>query len=200
MYSLTLNFWVLRITKKKSTLTYTPTKTSTITQKYKFVNTQELLQLGIIQSLIHIVGFVTLQRRGWIFFFAPQTSPKCHSINFVEIPLCQKYRIAFWRLIGKIFFCEELFNIIVLYDITSLFTNVPLDETIILFTEKAFSNNWFNATYNLNITKSGLIELLTITTKDQLFPFNGKLYERSRCVGMGSLIGPLMANTLICSL
>lgn len=103
-------------------------------------------------------------------------------------------------MIGKIFFCKELFNIIVLYDITSLFTNVPLDETIILCAEKAFSNNWFNATYNLNITKSGLIELLTIATKDQLFQFNGKLYKQSRCVGMGSPLGPLMANTLMCSL
>jgi len=86
------------------------------------------------------------------------------------------------------------------YDITFLFTNVPLDETIILRVEKAFSNNWVNATYNFNITKSGLIELLTIATKDQLFRFNGELYEQSACVAMGSPLCPLMATTLVCSL
>ena len=71
-------------------------------------------------------------------------------------------------------------NIILSYDVTSPFTNVPLDETISLLAEKAFTSNWFNTTYNLNITKSGLIELLTVTTKDQLFQFNGKLCEQSR--------------------
>ena len=87
------------------------------------------------------------------------------------------------------------------YDIISLFTNAPLDETIILRAEKAFSNNWFNGTQNLNISKSGLIELLTMAMKDQLFQFNGELYEQSgRRVAMGSPLGPLMANTLMCSL
>ena len=86
------------------------------------------------------------------------------------------------------------------YDVTSLFTNVPLDETISLLAKKAFTNNWFNTTYNLNITKSGLIELLTIATKDQLFQLNGELYEQSEGVAMGSPLGPLMANTFMCSL
>lgn len=78
--------------------------------------------------------------------------------------------------------CSTSFNdndIFASYDVTSLFTNVPLDETISLLAEKAFTNNWFNATHNLNITKSGLIELLTIATKDQFFQFNGELSEQS---------------------
>ena len=86
------------------------------------------------------------------------------------------------------------------YDVTSLFTNVPLEETISLLAKKAFTNNWFNTTYNLNITKSGLTELQAIATKDQLFQFNGELYEQSEGVAMGSPLGPLMANTFMCSL
>ena len=77
---------------------------------------------------------------------------------------------------------------------------MPLDETISLLAEKAFTNNWFNTTYNLNITKSGLIELLTIATKDQLFQFNGELYEQSEGVAMGSPLSLLMVNTFMCSL
>ena len=89
--------------------------------------------------------------------------------------------------------CNASFNdndIIVSYVVTSLFTNVPLDEATSLLAEKAFTNNWFNATYNLNITKSGLIELLTIATKDQLFQFNGELYEQLEGVAMGSPLCP----------
>ncbi|XP_068680280.1 uncharacterized protein [Montipora foliosa] len=104
-------------------------------------------------------------------------------------------------------FAEEVRNtsfndndIIVSYDVTSLFTNVPLDKTISLLAEKAFTNNLFNATYNLDITKFDLIELLNIATKDQLFQFNGELYEQSEGVAMGSPLGRLMANTFMCSL
>ena len=41
-------------------------------------------------------------------------------------------------------------DILVSYDVTSLFTNVPVDETIELVTTKAFENDWFNKTYNLS--------------------------------------------------
>jgi len=42
-------------------------------------------------------------------------------------------------------------NILVSYDVSSKFTNVPLDETIVILIEKAFRDNWFNSAYNLNI-------------------------------------------------
>lgn len=66
-------------------------------------------------------------------------------------------------------------HILVSYDVSSLFTNVPLDETIAILTEKAFRDNWFNSTYNLNISKEDLTDLLNVSTKGQLFQFNGAL-------------------------
>ena len=74
------------------------------------------------------------------------------------------------------------------YDVSSLFTNLPLDETIAILAEKAFRNNWFNSTYNLNISKD-LIDLLNVSTKGQLFQFNGALYEQTDGVAMGSPLG-----------
>ena len=56
-------------------------------------------------------------------------------------------------------------GILVSYDVSSLFTNVPLDETIHILVEKALKNNWFNVTHNLNIShvsKSDLVELLQV--------------------------------------
>ena len=60
---------------------------------------------------------------------------------------------------------------------------MPLDETIAILTEKAFRDNWFNSTYNLNISKGDLIDL---------FQFNGALYEQTDGVAMGSPLAPLI--------
>ena len=85
------------------------------------------------------------------------------------------------------------------YDVTALFTNVPLDEAIHILVDKAFKNNWFNKTYNMNISKDDLIDLLNVATKNQLFQFNGNLYEQVDAVAMGSPLGPLTANAFMCS-
>ena len=86
------------------------------------------------------------------------------------------------------------------FNFAALFTNVPLDETIHILADKAFKDNWFNKTYNMNISKDDLIDLLSVATKNQLFQFNGNLYEQVDGVAMGSPLGPLMANVFMCSL
>ena len=91
-------------------------------------------------------------------------------------------------------------EILVSYDVSSLFTNVPLDETIDILAWKAFENNWFNDTYDLNLTRTDLVDLLHVTTKGQLFQFDGALYEQTDGVAMGSPLGPLLANVFMCSI
>ena len=88
-------------------------------------------------------------------------------------------------------------DILVSYDVSSLFT---VNETIELLAEKAFRDDWFNKEHNLNITKPDLTELLGIATKNQLFQFQGNLYEQVDGVAMGSPLGPLMANTFMCGI
>ena len=85
------------------------------------------------------------------------------------------------------------------YDDTAVFTNVSFDETIQILAKQSFTGNWFNSSHNLNISESDLIELLTIATKDQLFQFNGALYQQVDSVAMGPPLGPLKANTFKCS-
>ena len=91
-------------------------------------------------------------------------------------------------------------SILVSYDVSSLFTNVPVDETIEILAEKAFKDDWFNNEHSLHITKADLVELLNIATKNQLFQFEGNLYEQVDGVAMGSPLGPLMANAFMCSI
>ena len=76
-------------------------------------------------------------------------------------------------------------EILVSYDVSSLFTNVPLDETIEILVNRAFSNNWFNTTHNLALTRTDLVDLLSAATKGQLFQFDGALYEQTDGVAMG---------------
>ena len=91
-------------------------------------------------------------------------------------------------------------EILVSYDVTSLFANVPLEETMQILTEKAFAQDWFNETYSLNLSKTDLIDLLRAATKKQLFQFDGALYEQTDGVAMGSPFGPLLANVFMCSI
>ena len=73
---------------------------------------------------------------------------------------------------------------LVSYDVTALFTNVPLEETIQILAKKAFNGDWLSNTHNPNICEEDLIELLTIATQDQLFWFNSHLYEQIEDVGL----------------
>ena len=45
-----------------------------------------------------------------------------------------------------------------------------------------------------------MVQLLEVATKNQLFQFDGKLYEQIDGVAMGSPLGPLMANAFLCSI
>ena len=60
-----------------------------------------------------------------------------------------------------------------------------MDETIEILAEKAFKDDWFNKEYDLNITKTDVIELLEVATKNQLFQFEENLYEQVDGVAIG---------------
>ena len=85
-------------------------------------------------------------------------------------------------------------ELLVSYDVVSLFTNVPLKKTIQILADRAFTDDWFNKTYDLKLQRNELVELLAIATTNQLFQFGGELYEQVDGVAMGSPIGPLMAD------
>lgn len=75
-------------------------------------------------------------------------------------------------------------DLLVSYDVSALFTNVPLKETINIIVDKAFTDDWFNRTYNLNLQRQDLMKLLEVSTSNQLFQFNGQLYEQTDGVAM----------------
>jgi hypothetical protein len=91
-------------------------------------------------------------------------------------------------------------EILVSYDVSSLFANIPVDESIEILVDKEFHNEWFNKTYHLQLERSELANLLNLAVKNQLFQLDGKLYRQGDGVAMGSPLGPLIANTFMCSI
>lgn len=77
-------------------------------------------------------------------------------------------------------------HILVSYDVSAIFTNVPLKETIDILVDKAFEGDWFDKTHSKQLEKRQLTDLLEIATMNQLFQFNGELYEQTDGVTMGS--------------
>ena len=75
-------------------------------------------------------------------------------------------------------------------DTDSLFTNIPLDETINIIIEKLFSED--ETVHNLN--KDQFKCLLTLAAEEAFFLFNGELYQQVDGVAMGSPLGPTLAN------
>ena len=80
------------------------------------------------------------------------------------------------------------------FDIDSLFTNLPLDETIDICITKVFKRKHkFKG-----MTKIEFKKLLEFATKDALILFNDVYYEQIDGVAMGSPLGPTLANVFLC--
>ena len=82
---------------------------------------------------------------------------------------------------------------LVSYDVTSLFTNIPLQETIDIAINLVFNHN-----PNLNITKKELKKLFLFATSQTHFIFISfflfKFYNQIDGIAMGSPLAPVPAN------
>ena len=78
---------------------------------------------------------------------------------------------------------------LVSYHVTSLFTNIPLQETIDIAINLILNHN-----PNLNITKKELKKLFLFATSQTHFIFNSKFYNQIDGVAMGSPLAPVLAN------
>ena len=77
----------------------------------------------------------------------------------------------------------------ILKNVTSLFSNIPLQETIDIAINLLFNHN-----PNLNITRKELKKLFLFATSQTHFIFNSKFYNQIDGVAMGSPLAPVLAN------
>ena len=79
-------------------------------------------------------------------------------------------------------------------DVESLFTNIPLEETIMNYVNDLFSNNFYGG----KLSRKDLHNLVKIATTESSFIFDNKLYKQIDVVAMGSPLGPTLANAFLC--
>ena len=89
--------------------------------------------------------------------------------------------------------CEDLDSkFMCSFDVVSLFTNVPLDETIQICLDSLYRDP--NISPPMNVPEELLKKLLIKATTEVEFSFNGQLYRQIDGVAMGSPLGPILAN------
>ena len=79
------------------------------------------------------------------------------------------------------------------YDVVSLFTNIPLQETIDIILDKLYHDLDAKDLYN-GIKRLDLKRALEWAVKDNTFLFNGQLYKQVDGVAMGSPLAPILAD------
>ena len=81
-------------------------------------------------------------------------------------------------------------------DVDSLFTNIPLEETIEICTDELFKESEITEGLNKSEFKE-LLSLQWLTTKDLHFIFDGALYKQIDDMAISSVLGSTLANALL---
>ena len=134
--------------------------------------------------------------------------PILSSVNHYSYKLTKSFILLLTPLLTNPFiitdsfsFVQELLNsdidsrnvFMASFDAISQFTNIPVNETIGIIYNSLFSDYQFF--HGLN--RSEFEKLLSLSVKNCHFIFNGRLYQQVDGVAMGSLLGPLPANTFM---
>jgi hypothetical protein len=120
------------------------------------------------------------------------------------VPILKPLTINEYHVSNSYSFATELKNvtyidnpIMVSFDVESLFTNIPLEETCNIILELLFPNN---DSFVHGFSKKQFTELLNLATSNSYFLFNKELYHQIDGVAMGSPLGPTLANIFMCNL
>ena len=79
---------------------------------------------------------------------------------------------------------------VVSFDVLSLFTNIPLIETINIIADSLYD---INSKKTPPFPKPAFIKLLTLASQG-IFMYKDKIYKQTDGVAMGSPLGPSLAN------
>ena len=132
--------------------------------------------------------------------------PICSSVNAYNYKLASElasiispYAVSDFSVKNTFKFVEEINQLsypesfLCSFDVSSLFTMIPLDETIEITLDYVFENK--EKVEGLSRTK--FKKLLVMATKETNFIFNNKVYDQIDGVAMGSPLAPILANVFM---
>ena len=105
---------------------------------------------------------------------------------FIPTAYCTKDSFTFIKDIQEV---STQDSFMVLYDVCSLFTNIPLSETIDIAIKLILENK-----KDLKFSENELTKLFCFATAQTHFYFDGKIFDQVDGVAMGSPLGPALAN------
>ena len=100
-------------------------------------------------------------------------------------PTCTKDSFTFIKDIEEV---STQDSFMVLYNVCSLFTNIPLNETIDIAVKLILENK-----KDLQFSENELTKLFRFATAQTHFYFDGKIFDQVDGVAMGSPLGPALA-------
>ena len=112
--------------------------------------------------------------------------------------LLQPYLPSSYSISDTFSFVQELNTVdlsnkfMVSFDVASLFTNIPLKESIDLAVSYITEGN-----AKLKFSKAELLKMFSIATSQTHFLFNGKVFGHIDGVAMGSPLAPVLANLFL---
>ena len=82
------------------------------------------------------------------------------------------------------------------FDVKSLFTSVPLTETIDIILDRVYNRKEISTA----LTKNEIKKLLTLCTKNVHFTLNNEIYVQNDGVAIGPPLGPILTNVFMVEL
>ena len=82
------------------------------------------------------------------------------------------------------------------FDVSSLFTNIPIDETCTIILNEIFPSD--DSVYN-GFRRKDFSKILDNCTKNNIFLFNKQLYQQKDGAPMGGCVSPSLANIFFIS-
>ena len=121
-----------------------------------------------------------------------------YSLAKFFVPVLKEYTINTYTIKDSFTFADEVVEqnaglYMVSFDVESLFTNIPLDETINICVDRLYTRK----KKVRGLLKRHFKQLLTLATKSSCFLFNGVYYSQVDGVAMGSPLGPTLANLFL---
>ena len=108
--------------------------------------------------------------------------------------LCQLTIVIGYFSFAKEFTRTDCNYVVASLDVESLFTNMPLEETI----ENCVNDLFFDKPKVDIVTNQGVYNLLSAAAQESFFIFDNSLYHQIDSVAMGSPLGPTLANAFLC--